>query len=476
MSPKTATGQTTASENFPVGQVFSTGFDDQDEFYAAALQGDGKVVVVGSAVTDNHFDIILGRYNVDGSLDTSCGTDGSINYNHRSQGPVSIHGTARQEHAYAVAVQGDGKIVVAGWYSHRNDGEVIIVLRFNADCSLDTTFDSDGAVLTHFGSESNYAHSVAIQDDGKIVVAGYAYINRNNRSDFVVLRFNTDGSFDTTFTSDGRVTTNFGTPSVDRAFSVALQADGKIVAAGDASIGSVEDSARDFAVVRYNTDGSLDTTFGSGGKVTTAVGAGEDIAYSVAIQDDGKIVAGGTAEDASGKKVFAVVRYDTYGSLDTTFGSGGKVTTSLTDTDDEAYSLKIQADDRIVVGGYSNENLFALVRYHTDGSLDRFFGSAGKITTKLFPDITDPDFPGVGVTEQFDDGALVRTAFLPATAGNPRPFFRRVAVLVQPDGNIVVAGATHTDTYSLTLHFLDGDLAFIPGSFSTTVTRFTDSV
>ena len=476
LSPKTARVTVRRSANFLGGQATPSGFDDSDEVYAAALQGDGKVVVVGSAVTDNHFDIILGRYNVDGSLDTSCGTDGSINYNHRSQGGVSVHGVDRQEHAYAVAVQTDGKIVVAGWYSHRNDGEVIIVLRFNTDCSLDTTFSSDGAVLTHFGSESNYAHSVAIQNDGKIVVAGWAYINRNNRSDFAVLRFNTDGSFDTTFSSDGRVTTNFGTQSVEIAYSVAVQADGKIVAGGFSSIGSNEDAARDFALVRYDTDGSLDTTFGSGGKVTTAVGAGEDIAYSVAVQADGKIVAGGTAEDASGKKVFAVVRYDTDGSLDTTFGSGGKVTTSLTDTDDEAYSLKIQVDGRIVVAGYSNENLFALVRYNTDGSLDRFFGSAGKVTTKLFPDITDPDFRGVGVTEKLD-ATLVNTAFLPATAGNPRPDFRRVEVLLQPDGNIVVAGATHTDAYSLTLHCVEaGTAALIPDCFGTQVVRFTDSV
>ena len=477
LSPRNVDAGGRHSRDYPARLLVLDDIDNSDELYAAALQGDGKVVVVGSAVTDDHFDIILGRYNVDGSLDTSCGTDGSINYNHRGQGS-----NARQEHAYAVAVQGDGKIVVAGWHSDSNDGELIMVWRFNTDCSLDTTFSSDGVATTHFGTEAAYAHSVAIQGDGKIVVGGYVGGQGSFRGppgnevfvrneDFVVVRFNTDGSLDTSFSSDGRVTTDFGTLR-DEAFSVALQADGKIVAAGL----SYNGSNQDFAIVRYNTDGSLDTTFGSDGKVTTAVGAGEDIAYSVAVQSDGKIVAGGTAEDASGKKVFAVVRYDNDGSLDTTFGTAGKVTTSLTDTDDEAYSLKIQDDGRIVVAGYTNENLFALVRYHTDGSLDRFFGSAGKVTTKLYPDITDPDFPGVGVTEQFDDGAFVRTAFLPARQGNPRPSFRRVEVLLQPDGNIVVAGATHTDTYSLTLHFLDGDLAFIPGAVLTTVTRFTDSV
>ena len=470
LSPKTARGSVTQSENFLTGQAFSTGFDDQDELYAAALQGDGKVVVVGSATTGDHFDIILGRYNVDGSLDTSCGTDGSINYNHRGSG-----GSARQEHAYAVAVQGDGKIVVAGWHSDNNDGEIIMVLRFNTDCSLDTTFDSDGIATTHFGQEENYAHSLAIQDDSKIVAAGYAYTNRNNHHDFVVLRYNTDGSLDTTFSSDGRVTTNFGTRSEDHAYAAAVQADGKIVTAGYA--GNVgQEQNRDFAVVRYDTDGLLDTTFGDAGKVRTEVGAGEDIAYSVAVQADGKIVAGGTAENAAGKKVFAVVRYDNDGSLDATFGTSGKVTTSLTDTDDEAYSLKIQADGRIVVAGYSNENLFALVRYHTDGSLDRFFGSAGKVTTKLAPDITDPDFPGVGATEQLD-GTIEITPFLPATRGNRRPVFRRVEVLVQPDGNIVVAGGTLADAYSLVQQKrVPRTLALIPGDPFFFVTRFTSSV
>ena len=460
-------------QGFAVRQTLS-GFDDSDELYAAALQGDGKVVVVGQAVTDDHHDIILGRYDVDGSLDTSCATDGWLNYN-RSRGVI-----ATQEHAYAVAVQGDGKIVVAGWGSDSNDGEVIVVLRFDADCSLDTTFDSDGVATAHFGTEEAYGHSLVIQGDGKIVVGGYLGQGSfqgppDNRvlvpnQDFVLVRFNADGSLDTSFSSDGKVTTDFGALS-DEAYSVALQGDGKFVVAGF----SYNGTNREFALVRYNTDGSLDTTFGSGGKVTTPVDAGDAEAYSVALQADGKIVAGGIAENASGKKVFAVVRYNTDGSLDTTFGSGGKVTTSLTDSDDEAYSLKIQSDSRIVVAGYSNENKFALVRYNTDGSLDRFFGSAGKITTKLYPDITDPDFSGAGLMEEFD-GTLVTTAFVPATAGNPRPEFRRVGMVLQPDGNIVVAGAAQTNAWSLTLPNLGDDAFPIPDSFATTVTRFTDSV
>ena len=151
---------------------------------------------------------------------------------------------------------------------------------------LDTSFDSDGKVTTAIGSAMTLLRSVAIQSDGKIVAAGYS--DNGSNYDFALVRYNTDGSLDTSFDSDGKVTTAIGSGN-DSAFSVAIQSDGKIVAAGYSTTVVTDD----FALVRYNTDGSLDTSFDSDGKVTTAIGSGDDDAFSVAIQSDGKIVAAG---------------------------------------------------------------------------------------------------------------------------------------------------------------------------------------
>jgi len=170
-----------------------------------------------------------------------------------------------------------------------------------ADGDLDTSFSGDGKQTTAIGSGTDEANSVVLQSDGKIVAAGYSHNGTNN--DFAVVRYNTDGSLDTTFDTDGKVTTDIGS-SQDQAYSVVLQSDGKIVVAG----WSYNGSNNDFAVVRYNTDGSLDTTFDTDGKVTTAIGSGIDAAYSVVLQSDGKIVVAGYSYNGTNDD-FAVVRY-----------------------------------------------------------------------------------------------------------------------------------------------------------------------
>ena len=178
----------------------------------------------------------------------------------------------------------------------------------------------------------------------------------------------------------GKVTTDFG-GSDDSASSVAIQADGRIVAAGSSG---AADFIADFALVRYNTDGSLDTSFGGTGKVTTDFGS-DDSASSVSIQADGKIVAAVSSANPSNYD-FALARYDSDGSLDTSFGGTGKVTTDFTASYDFAVSIAIEADGKIVAAGYTNppKSGFALARYNSDGSLDTSFGGTGKITTDFF--------------------------------------------------------------------------------------------
>jgi uncharacterized delta-60 repeat protein len=244
--------------------------------------------------------------------------------------------------------------------------------------SLDLSFGSNGKVVTAIGSGYDYGYSAAIQSDGKIVVAGYRYNGSND--DFALVRYNADGSLDNTFDSDGKVTTAIGSGS-EEGFSVAIQIDGKIVVAGY----SYNGLNHDFALVRYNADGSPDNTFDSDGKVTTAIGSGNDIAYSVAIQSDGKIVVAGESPNGSDDD-FALVRYNTDGSLDNTFDSDGKVTTAIGSSTDDGQSVAIQSDGKILVAGYSyngSNGDFALVRYNADGSLDNTFDSDGKGNVQL---------------------------------------------------------------------------------------------
>ncbi|HQH86392.1 MAG TPA: tandem-95 repeat protein, partial [Anaerolineaceae bacterium] len=202
--------------------------------------------------------------------------------------------------AHAVAVQADGKIVAAG-YTENGSTYDFALARYNSDGSLDTTFSGDGLLTTDFGSDSDYACAVALQADGKIVAAGSA--DNGSNTDFALARYNPDGSLDITFSGDGKLTNDFGS-GYDHAQAVAVQADGKIVAAGYASNGSNDD----FALARYNPDGSLDTTFSGDGLLTTAFGSGNDGADAVAVQADGKIVAAGSAYNGSNLD-FALARY-----------------------------------------------------------------------------------------------------------------------------------------------------------------------
>ena len=218
----------------------------------------------------------------------------------------------------------------------------------NANGSLDTSFDTEGKVTTALGSAGNGAQSVAIQSDGKIVVAGSSNDNDVSGDDFALARYNTDGSLDTSFDTDGKVTTAIGS-SNDRAYSVAIQSNGKIVVAGNSSNGGFNTV---FALARYNTDGSLDTSFDTDGKITTAIGSATDTAYSVAIQSDGKIVAAGYSYNGSNND-FALARYNTDGSLDTSFDTDGKITTAIGLEADLAQSVAIQSDGKIVAAGSS---------------------------------------------------------------------------------------------------------------------------
>src|SRR5918996_1245248 len=248
---------------------------------------------------------------------------------------------------------------------------------------LDPTFDGDGKVTTDF-IFNDAGRGVAIQADGKIVAAGVAICDPcagpTTIHDFALARYNRDGSLDATFgEGDGKVTTDFFA-GADEAFAVAIQADGKIVAGGAAAVSGV-----DFALARYNPDGSLDPTFDGDGKVTTDYGFGSSQIYGLAIQTDGRIVAAGYG--ASTAQDFFLARYNSNGSLDPSFDGDGKVTfLGFGPNHNQANAVAIQADGKIVAAGFASASFnetFALGRYNTDGSLDPTFDADGKVTTQL---------------------------------------------------------------------------------------------
>ena len=310
---------------------------------------------------------------------TRLNADGSLDSAFGTDGKVTLDFSAdSRDETFWFVTQNDGKIVVIGTSDATGSNDFALA-RFNPDGSLDTSFGTGGKVTTDFsGSGSDdESRGAVLQADGKIVVAGF--IGSLSTQDFALARYNSDGTLDSSFGSAGKVITDLG--GVDAGEAVTIEPDGKIIVVGGSSVAG----DRNFAVVRYNTDGSLDTSFGSGGIVMTDLGSDDDIAWSVVLQEDGKIILGGHSHTGGTAYRFSLARYNTDGSLDTGFGSGGIVTASLSDaTNSEATSLAIQPDGKIIAAGYANfsgSDDFVVVRYNSDGSLDTSFGSSGIVTT-----------------------------------------------------------------------------------------------
>ena len=339
--------------------IVTTSIATHDIGNAVAIQSNGRIVVAGVSYNGSNDDFAVVRYNIDGTLDTSFNGTGKVTT------PIG----SGDDVAYSVAIQSDGKIVAAG-YSSGGFADFAIV-RYNTNGTLDTSFNGTGKVTTPIGFADDGAYSVAIQSDGKIVAAGFT---EGSLDDFAIVRYNIDGTLDTSFNGTGKVTTAIGAATFEQAHSVAIQSDGRIVAVG---YSSTNGSDNDFAAVRYNTNGTLDTSFNGTGIVTTPIGSGSDAAYSVLAQSDGKIVAVGFSSDSGSGLGVAVVRYNTDGTLDTSFNGTGKVTTPGTGV---ALSAALQSDGRIVAAGYAFLTTdFVLVRYNANGTLDTSFNGTGKV-------------------------------------------------------------------------------------------------
>jgi len=314
-----------------------TDFGGYDSISNVIFQ-DGKIVVAGYGSNPSSF--ILARYNSDGTLDASFGTNGTV---------ISTAGFFSN----SMIVQ-DSKLVVAGSSSGN-----FALARYSAEGELDTSFGTNGLVVTDFGG-FDVGYSVIVQD-GKLLVVGGSSIDGgsiNGQSNFVLVRYSADGELDTSFGNNDRVG-----DGLDVGYSVIVQ-DGKLLVVGDSSI---EGESRS-ALVRYSADGELDTSFGNNGIVITDLN-GYGHATSIIVQD-GKLLVVGTRDTD-----FALTRYSANGELDTSFGTNGIVITDFGSIDSSA-SATVQEDGKIIVAGASaqrNNSNFAIARYNSDGSLDANF-------------------------------------------------------------------------------------------------------
>lgn len=336
--------------------------------YSAKIQSDGKIVIAGTDTSQNFTAL---RYNMDGTLDETFGNSGIV---------TTQVGNGNSQ-VYAAAIQSDGKIILTGNYetstnniSTNNTG--IAIVRYNTNGTLDNTFGNSGIILNDLSTSDDIANSIVIQPgDQKILIGG------STGNTTLIVRFNPNGTIDYTFGNNGVVTTQVGYQSMSS--SMVLDNNGKIVLGG----GSFNSTSDDILLIRYNINGDLDYTFGNNGIVLDETGAGSAWERSIVISGDGKIIVG-TTTSISQPSGFQVVRYNNDGSRDLNFGSNGIVETTPSGIFNIARTIGIQQDNKILIGGTSAlDSLgnagFSLMRLEYDGAIDNSFGNDGSVISPL---------------------------------------------------------------------------------------------
>jgi uncharacterized delta-60 repeat protein len=353
-----------------------TDFAGNDDYgYSVAVQADGKVLAVGQSGVYPLFHSALLRFESNGRLDLSFGIAGKVV---QSLDPLGDQLTA-------VALQPDGRIVAAGAVIGSNAQKGFLVARFLSDGSLDPSFGSGGVTTTSFGDPTAAAAAIVLQPDGKIVLAGVSGAGPYSElNDFALARYDANGLLDPTFGGDGRVITHFPgvTNTGSRAASAVLQPDGMLLVAG---VYKNEGTPREFASARYRSDGSLDPSFGIGGKVTLTPGFADALAQGAALRLDGRILLAGSFEKGHHDHEFALASLDAHGALDASFGNGGWVLSDLfAGSDDIAYGVALQLDGKAIAFGRTGQYpnfAVGLARYTTSGELDPTFGELGRTQT-----------------------------------------------------------------------------------------------
>ncbi|NET10775.1 MAG: DUF4347 domain-containing protein [Symploca sp. SIO2B6] len=363
--------------NFGNNGIVTTdiGFNSDDGGWSITTDDNGNILVGGYTEAYGSNDFALIRYTATGELDTSFG-----------QGGIAIAdiGTNSDDLMFSITIDINGNILVSG-ASNANGSNDFTLARYTADGFLDTNFGTGGIVSTDIGfGSSDYSYSITTDGNGNIVVAGTS--DASGSSDFTLVRYTADGSLDLNFGTDGIVTTDIGGfGSSDSGYGLVTDSSGNILVSGS----SDASGSSDFTVVRYTTTGELDHTFGTGGIVTTDIGVtSNDSANGITIDSNGNILVSGYS-NANGSNDFAVVRYTPDGTVDTTFGTAGIVITDINaGSEDAGWSVATDSQGNVLVGGdtYNNDATsddFALVRYTTAGILDTTFGLGGIVTTSI---------------------------------------------------------------------------------------------
>ena len=350
------------------GRVVAALDPSGDVLTSVAILPNGKIVVAGALNQNNsNIGFLIARFNSNGTIDTSFGSGGSA---------TGTFGDSASQ-ANALVVQPDGKVIIAGTtgvgtYSELND---FALLRYDATGHLDSSFGSGGKVRTHFDGETNtgsQAVEVLLMPDGRIVAVG-RYKTEVLQRQFALARYLPNGDLDNTFGSGGKVTTLLGSFNAV-ALAAVMQTDGKIIVGGYKEIRR----ANDFLLARYNSNGSLDTSFGTGGQVVSDLfGSSDDIIYALALTPDGKLLATGRTGQYPNFR-FGLARYNQNGAFDQTFGGGGKVLTDFGGVTSQSFGSAVQADGKIVLAGYAVSNVapdttnnFAVARYLASAAATR---------------------------------------------------------------------------------------------------------
>lgn len=438
--------------NGRVATAFGSSYDIPK---ALALQTDGKIVAVGFTTGTTNPKFAIARYTINGDLDTTFGSDGKV---------LTSFGTGINCFANFVTLHPDGKILVTGTTTGI-DGTDFALAKYNANGSLDTSFDGDGKATNAFDTSDNSSeiNSVFEQSDGKFVITTTAYVGGayDQADDLVTRRYNSDGTTDTSFGTNGKVTTTFQT-GFNTGLNIAIQSDNRILVAGYSH--PLSSAQNDFNVLRYQSNGTLDTTFNNNGKVTTKFDASNDNSTVMLLQPDGKLISIGVKSNLTGypgTQDIAVSRYNNDGSPDTSFGNDGKVVSIFGRNINNINQAVLQADGKIVVSNiYTNpfvDNFrhFELVRYTANGSIDLTFGTEGKVAldAEINSVLSQPDGKIIITYTSYDsqnntsiilkrfnnNGTLDNSFDNDGIASVTGTFYGSAKAAIQPNGKIVIA-------------------------------------
>ena len=342
--------------------------DGSDVATCLAVQKDGKIVVGGWMHTGTEFDFFVTRLNSDGSPDSGFANNG-----------IGTYDLAVTDRAFSLIILQDGSILVSGWsYSGANYDFGMIKLLPNG--SKDTGFGNNGMTITDFGG-NDYANDMAIQKNGQIVLVGDASIG--DRSFYALSVYNANGKIDENFGLDGRLVVDVLGIS-DVAYTVACTQDNKIILAGQSNSNSISD----MTMLAFNADGSKYTEFGTDGVVVNNLTSGGDYCFDMLIQKDGKILLAGFVAGNGSIADFALLRYNADGSLDPTFANDGVAINDFNKSTDEAYGVSLQKDGKILVAGVSkNASTYkaAIARFHNTNSLSTKINDKSMSFASIFP-------------------------------------------------------------------------------------------